>query len=141
MKEKIMAAKQKVMQNPRNEKAVPPTKGNDKTDSGMDIKSRSEQPTKTAKPLRDFRKAKAAVKGSGRNLNVRPTRPVSRGMMEDSRPATDYIEEKIDLKASEMGDVIKDFQKSDAPQFKGKSPEKRRIMAIAAKLQADRGTK
>ena len=33
-----------------------------------------------------------------------------------------------------MGDVIKDFQKSDAPQFKGKSKEKRRQMAIAAKL-------
>jgi len=36
-----------------------------------------------------------------------------------------------------MGDVIKDFQDSDAPQFKGKSKEKRREMAIAAKLQAD----
>ncbi len=33
-----------------------------------------------------------------------------------------------------MGDVIKDFQDSDAPQFKGKSDEKRRQMAIAAKL-------
>jgi len=38
-----------------------------------------------------------------------------------------------------MGEVIKDFQKSDAPQFKGKSKEKRRMMAVAAKLQADRG--
>ena len=60
-------------------------------------------------------------------------------MMEDARLATDYIEEKMNLKTSEMGDVIKDFQKSDAPQFKGKSKEKRRIMAIAAKLQAERG--
>ena len=36
-----------------------------------------------------------------------------------------------------MDDVVKDFYKSDAPQFKGKSKEKRREMAIAAKLQAD----
>lgn len=36
---------------------------------------------------------------------------------------------------------IKDFQQSDAPQFKGKSMEKRREMAIAAYLDAKRGTK
>ena len=35
-----------------------------------------------------------------------------------------------------MGDVVKDFYKSDAPQFKGKSKEKRREMAVAAKLSA-----
>ena len=33
-----------------------------------------------------------------------------------------------------MGDYIKDFQKSDAPQFKGKSKEKRHKMAVAAYL-------
>ena len=38
-----------------------------------------------------------------------------------------------------MGDVIKDFYKSDAPQFKGRSKENRREMAIAAKLTAERG--
>ena len=48
-----------------------------------------------------------------------------------------YLEEKIDMKSSSMGDVITDFKKSDAPQFKGKSKEKRRQMAIAAKLQAE----
>jgi hypothetical protein len=51
------------------------------------------------------------------------------------------IDEKLDMKKTEMGDVIKDFQTSDAPQFKGKSKEKRRQMAIAAKLTADRGGK
>ena len=35
--------------------------------------------------------------------------------------------------------MIKDFYKSDAPQFKGRSKEKRREMAIAAKLTAERG--
>lgn len=41
-----------------------------------------------------------------------------------------------DIKKMDMGDVIKDFQKSDAPQFKGKSKKKKREMAIAAKLSA-----
>ena len=43
----------------------------------------------------------------------------------------------VDLKTDDMGDVIKDFYKSDAPQFKGKSKKKRRQMAIAAKLSAE----
>lgn len=34
---------------------------------------------------------------------------------------------------------IKDFQKSDAPQFKGKDKEERRDMAVAAYLSAKRG--
>jgi hypothetical protein len=46
----------------------------------------------------------------------------------------------MNLATAKMGDVIKDFQTSDAPQFAGKSKEKRREMAIAAKLEADRGT-
>ena len=43
----------------------------------------------------------------------------------------------VNLKKDDMGDVIKDFYKSDAPQFKGKSKKKRRQMAIAAKLSAE----
>jgi len=50
------------------------------------------------------------------------------------------IDEKLSAK-SPMGTYIKDFEKSDAPQFKGKSPAKRRVMAIAAKLTAERGGK
>jgi len=49
------------------------------------------------------------------------------------------IEEVLNMKKADMGDVVKDFYKSDAPQFKGKSKEKRRQMAIAAKLEAERG--
>ena len=49
---------------------------------------------------------------------------------------TDFSE-KVDLKKSDMGDVVKDFYKSDAPQFIGKSKKKRRQMAIAAKLSAN----
>jgi hypothetical protein len=39
------------------------------------------------------------------------------------------------------GEYVKDFKKSDAPQFKGKSPEKRRIMGVAAFLDAQRKIK
>ena len=41
--------------------------------------------------------------------------------------------EKLD-KDADAGDYVKDFYKSDAPQFKGKSKKKRRDMAIAAFL-------
>jgi hypothetical protein len=44
------------------------------------------------------------------------------------------------LKVSDgMGAWVTDFQKSDAPQFKGKSEKERRDMAIAAYLSAKRG--
>lgn len=47
------------------------------------------------------------------------------------------LDEVLDMKKADMGEVIKDFRKSDAPQFKGKSKEKRREMAIAAKLSSE----
>jgi hypothetical protein len=47
----------------------------------------------------------------------------------------DQVDEKLGADAT-AGDYIKDFKKSDAPQFKGKSQEKRRTMGIAAYLQA-----
>ena len=47
------------------------------------------------------------------------------------------LDEKIDLKKADMGEVIKDFRKSDAPQFKGKTKEKKRQMAHLSKLEAD----
>ena len=52
---------------------------------------------------------------------------------------TQPVQEKIDLKKADMGEVITDFRKSDAPQFKGKSDKKIQKMAIAAKLEAERG--
>lgn len=51
----------------------------------------------------------------------------------------DNVHEALDKKAS-IGDWVKDFQKSDAPQFTGKSKEKRRQMAIAAALEARRNS-
>ena len=44
------------------------------------------------------------------------------------------------LKVSDgMGAWVRDFQKSDAPQFKGKDDKERRDMAVAAYLSAKRG--
>ena len=47
------------------------------------------------------------------------------------------LEEKDYKENNPMGDVVKDFYKSDDPQFKGKSKAKRRQMAIAAKTFKD----
>ena len=43
--------------------------------------------------------------------------------------------EKLDKDAT-AGDYVKDFRKSKAPQFKGKSKKKKQEMAIAAYLDA-----
>jgi hypothetical protein len=48
-----------------------------------------------------------------------------------------FLREKMDIKKADMGDVVDDFKKSDAPQFQGKSMAKRRQMAIAAKLNTE----
>jgi hypothetical protein len=53
----------------------------------------------------------------------------------------EQVNEKLDMKKASMGTVVKDFQKSDAPQFMGKSQKKRQVMAVAAKLTAERGGK
>ncbi len=45
------------------------------------------------------------------------------------------VGEKLDKDAT-AGDYVKDFRKSDAPQFKGKSKKKKQEMAIAAYLDA-----
>jgi hypothetical protein len=131
---------------------------------GMDLKSKiadakaklgaakgvEKRPATGQKPkfLSKFR----SQRDTGRNVNTRAGLRNTRGLREDvvdsvfeklrlvqAAPATDYIEEKMNMKTAEMGEVIKDFEKSDAPQFKGKSKAKRRQMAIAAKLQAERG--
>lgn len=79
------------------------------------------------------KKAKKGVKG----LLRRAAQKVVDRMSEE----VEQVDEKLNMKKEKMGDVIKDFYKSDAPQFKGKSKEKRREMAIAAKLTAERGGK
>ena len=65
------------------------------------------------------------------------TAPARVRQMPTGGDGTAYMGEKMDLKKADMGDVITDFRKSDAPQFKGKSDKKIQKMAIAAKLEAD----
>ena len=48
------------------------------------------------------------------------------------------IGEKLDATKNSIGDYVRDFKKSDAPQFKGASKSKRRQMAIAAYLSSKR---
>lgn len=105
------------------------------------MKASGQKPSAEMKlKLRDMKsKLKSMPKGGKNNMRAMMKRGGSRLSMQESAPATDYLYEKMNLKTAKMGDVIKDFQESDAPQFKGKSKAKRRIMAIAAKLQAERG--
>jgi hypothetical protein len=58
--------------------------------------------------------------------------------LERLKEEAEQVDEKMDLAKAKMGDVVKDFYKSKAPQFKGKSMAKRREMAVAAKLGAER---
>ena len=55
----------------------------------------------------------------------------------DKKTFGNLRQEGIDIKKASMKDVIKDFQSSDAPQFKGKSDKKKKEMAIAAKLSKE----
>ena len=55
----------------------------------------------------------------------------------DKKTFSQLRKEGIDIEKSSMKDVIKDFQNSDAPQFKGKSDKKKKEMAIAAKLSKE----
>ena len=58
-----------------------------------------------------------------------------------TKEEVEQVDEKLDMDKASMGTVVKDFQKSDAPQFMGKSQKKRQVMAVAAKLTAERGGK
>ena len=80
--------------------------------------------------------AKKAGQASRLYKGVGPRRAKER-MKEE----TEQVDEKLNLKKADMGDVVKDFYKSDAPQFKGKTKKERQKMAIAAKLTAERGGK
>lgn len=62
------------------------------------------------------------------------------GQDESVYEEAEQVDEKLSPSA-DAGEYIKDFQKSDAPQFAGKSQEKRRLMGIAAFLQAKKGVK
>lgn len=67
-------------------------------------------------------------------------RGVRRAVDKLTKEETEQVDEVLTAKTP-MGTWIKDFQTSRNPKFKGKSQTKRREMAIAAKLSAERGGK
>jgi hypothetical protein len=75
----------------------------------------------------------AAAKGDFEAFKSGTPEPKLAQTMYDAVRKGMKLTEKI-TKRTPMGDVVKDFYKSDAPQFKGKSKAKKRQMAIAAKL-------
>jgi len=76
----------------------------------------------------ELKKQLARKRGEGEQLKLK---------FEDLRAR---LGEKLTAK-DDAGEWVKDFQDSDAPQFKGKSDEKKRKMAIAAFLDAKRKAK
>jgi hypothetical protein len=94
---------------------------------GMDAKTADKHMKK------DYEDAKPDV-----NKAVKRMHNINKAVSRLTKEETEQVEEKMDMAKADMGDVIKDFEKSDAPQFAGKSKEKRRQMAVAAKLGAER---
>jgi len=92
-------------------------------------------------------KAKKASKSNERiteksvknKIRINPPQGVTEGFAELGGVISEMYEivEKIDIAKADMGDVVKDFRKSDAPQFKGKSDKKKQEMAVAAKLATE----
>jgi hypothetical protein len=81
---------------------------------------------------------KKVVRISGNRVFLQPSGVHGGGIEIDRQlgirsKLAELVKEKLTAKTS-MDKYIKDFAKSDAPQFKGKSKEKKRKMAIAAKL-------
>ena len=112
--------------------------GDSKVDSAgptqSDTISQDKKVKKSNNPQIEFVTGTATPNGSS-STAIGGAQATGRKISESIRKT---LEEKLNLSKMKMGDVVKDFQQSDAPQFKGKSKEKRQQMAVAAKLQADR---
>lgn len=95
------------------------------------------QPAQKKKPVAELSMSMKNVSKTG--LSKKATGSVNKDKLKkDLEKLKKNLGEK--LKVSDgMGSWIKDFQGSDAPQFKGKDKEERRDMAIAAYLSAKRG--
>ena len=82
---------------------------------------------------------KITEKSIKNKIRINPPQGVTEGFAELGGVISEMYEivEKIDISKADMGDVVKDFRKSDAPQFKGKSNKKKQEMAVAAKLATE----
>lgn len=87
-------------------------------------------------------KHREAVERTNRHFKVTDKRQLPHELHShyDKMISESNLNEKI-TKSTPMGDVIRDFENSDAPQFEGKSKEKRRQMAIAAKMAMNEALK
>ena len=93
------------------------------------------QPAQKKKPVAELSMTMKDVSKTGLNKAASPDKDK---LKKDLEKLKKNLGEK--LKVSDgIGSWIKDFQASDAPQFKGKDKEERRDMAIAAYLSAKRG--
>jgi len=82
---------------------------------------------------------KAALARLGRQVKMKAQSREMGAAKAIDRLAKEEVELEEKLKPSMgAGEYVSDFKKSDAPQFQGKSKEKRRQMAIAAYLAAKR---
>ena len=123
---KISKAEAQKRQERADRRAAAQDRRDDKAKAGIDALIGSD----------DDRKAAAAARANPQGQRQKALKRTIADRM--AKGAKDNrLGEKLNLKKADMGEVIDDFYDSDAPQFKGKSKEKRRQMAIAAKLQAD----
>ena len=130
-KEKVSSGSYTPPSKKKAEKPSDPWEGSYKKSSEVESKK---PVTKTKKAPAPKAKAPAAKPAPKRKRKSKLD-----NLLADIRSENFNIDEKMNLATADMGDVIKDFQQSDAPQFKGKTKEERRKMALAAKLTAERG--
>jgi hypothetical protein len=83
---------------------------------------------------------KKYIKGTPEHKAYKATKKPINGMPTNVKEEAEQVDEVLNPSMG-AGKYVKDFQKSDAPQFAGKSKEKRQEMAIAAYLQAKREMK
>ena len=96
-------------------------------------------PKAKAKPTAQKSKAKVTPKPTTQKPRAKKSNKLDDLLSNIRNESKAELDEKMNLKKAEMSTVIKDFYKSDAPQFKGRTKEERRKMAVAAKLTAERG--
>ena len=86
-------------------------------------------------------KALDSMKGREKNVKAHTSRNLAKGKETDTAKFNEETLDEVLTPSMGAGKYVKDFQKSDAPQFEGKSKKKRQEMAIAAYLQAKREMK
>ena len=149
-KEKVSSGSYTPPTKKKAEKPADPWKGSSSVPQKPKPKPKAEKPadpwegsaTTPAKPKAKTKKATSPKTKAPATTTTKKTRKSKLdSLLADIRSEGFDIDEKMNLASVDMGKVIRDFEKSDAPQFKGKSKEERRQMAIAAKLTAERGGK